>query len=79
MCCRRHEGDRAAFIAALSYAATEKCHLRTTPHHLQSKAANTGFMAPLEGVRLNCIGKPQNGQCGWGASVSMRPNMDLHG
>ena len=43
--------------------------LSTTPHHLQSKACNVCTAA--EGVCAKCIGRPQNGQCGCGASVSM--------
>ena len=43
--------------------------LSTTPHHLQSKACNVSTAA--EDVCAKCIGRPQNGQCGCGASVSM--------
>jgi hypothetical protein len=33
----------------------------------------------LGAVRRNCIGRPQNGQCGCGASASMRRAIDLYG
>ena len=53
--------------------------LSTTPHQLQSKLGKTEPRLSFEAVRLDCICKPQNGQCGCGASASMRPTMGLHG
>ena len=53
--------------------------LSTTPHQLQSKLGNTEPRLSFEAVRLDCICKPQNGQCGCGALASMRPTMGLHG
>ena len=67
--------SRTSSAAAADGAASCKISapgatLSTTQHHLQSKAANTEFME-LAPARLNCIGKPQNGQCGCGASESI--------
>jgi len=53
--------------------------LSTTPHQLQSKLGKTERRLSFGAVRRNCIGKPQNGQCGCGASASMRRAIGLHG
>jgi hypothetical protein len=45
--------------------------VRTTWHPLQSKACNAECAPKLETDGLNCIGVPQNGHRGCGASVSM--------
>ncbi len=55
--------------AAISKTSACGEMLSATPHQLQSKVCNVDC-APMP---LNCMGKPQNGQWGCGASVSMRP------